>query len=117
MDNNGILTCQYPYLYASLNRCCMCRGKTPGCGCTELDAVNHFVQCHIALPCERGHLTVARMIELELPAPTEPCRNCGAVVSLLIGDDQDGEPSDDPTPGLLPTLPALSGNEEQGILP
>ena len=69
--------CKYPEAYSIKGRCCICGGFSKECPCTSQLAVNHFMQCHIEDPCGyNGHLTVAKMITIGMPAPTVPCRNC-----------------------------------------
>ena len=79
--------CPYPYLFGG-NRCCMCRGKVNQCPCGPQDAINRFVTCHIADNCDvSGHPSVAEMVMLGMPAPTEPCRKCGEVITLVLMDE------------------------------
>ena len=77
------MRCQFPYLYLSKKKCCICRGAIASCGCGPLDAINHFVESHIKDPCgESGHLTVMQMVSRGMPMPTAPCRKCGEVVGF-----------------------------------
>ena len=84
----NLSTCQAPYLFGSKNRCCICRRKMSTCPCTPQDAMNHFVLCHIADKCDKdGHPTVAQMLTMGMPAPTEPCRNCSEVITMVPMDE------------------------------
>ena len=90
----GKQACKYPHLHLSKNRCCICGGVTSTCPCTAQDWVNHYMRSHIEDNCSQvGHPSLAQMMMLGVPAPTEPCRNCGEVPRII--DDWDDSWDDD----------------------
>ena len=76
--------CKHPELYRVQGRCCMCAGEIRTCGCRPIDAINHYVQCHIDdYECQIwGHPSIGRMLAIGMPFPTAACRKCHQTITL-----------------------------------